>query len=313
MKKALAFMIALSMSAAMSGCGALFLLASLGSDSSEATESTTVETTEESTTVETTEETTQETTEKITKETEISMEFGEIESVIYNNIDGKSVAVVKAKITPSYSNEATINQNYFNVEDLIVNQGFDKYDEIQYWAVADMTNGSESKVISFTVDAEVIDLLKNKKIPANMLGDYLDDLWVLPSLNQKENLNSESASSSDSVCSLLQIALNSSYKDSSSVEYQKDSKTYVISLWKDGIALGLSTINTNETARNAWENLKQSMIALSSSAQETVKNVQPDAHVTVMVLNDNDHTKTLLTVLDGVIIYDAADDIIDDN
>lgn len=90
--------------------------------------------------------------------------------------------IIKAKIRPSYSNDATIKQNYFNVCDLIKNQGAGDYDEIQYWAVADMTDGSESKVVSFTVTKKVIDLVKSDSFAENKLGDYLDDLWVHQSL-----------------------------------------------------------------------------------------------------------------------------------
>lgn len=97
------------------------------------------------------------------------------------NVNG-STAVVKFKIEPSTSNKTTIDQNGYNIEDMILNQGADKYDEIQYWAVADMTDGSESKVISFTVDKDLISMIKNKQIVGNQIVDYGKDLWILPSL-----------------------------------------------------------------------------------------------------------------------------------
>lgn len=97
------------------------------------------------------------------------------------NVNG-STAVVKFKIQPSTSNKTTIDQNGYNIEDMILNQGADKYDEIQYWAVADMTDGSESKVISFTVDKDLISMIKNKQIVGNQIVDYGKDLWILPSL-----------------------------------------------------------------------------------------------------------------------------------
>ena len=90
--------------------------------------------------------------------------------------------VIKAKITPSYNNEATIHQNYFNIEDIVRNQGGTEFAAIDYWAVADMTDGSESKVISFLVNSDTINALYNQKIPANQLGDYAEDLYILPSL-----------------------------------------------------------------------------------------------------------------------------------
>lgn len=113
---------------------------------------------------------------------EHSVKFGELLSWIENNIDGKNVLVVKAKISDGYSNKATINQNYMNVADIIKNQNGDTFDEIQYWSVADMTDGSESKVISFTLDKSTIQGIKDENIVDIQLGDYVTDLWILPSL-----------------------------------------------------------------------------------------------------------------------------------
>lgn len=104
---------------------------------------------------------------------------GELLSVV-DDEDG--LAVVKVKISKSYSKSSTIAQNYFNVSDLIKNRGFDKYTKIQYWAVADMNDDSEQKVISFTLDKDTIQAIANNEIVDNQIGDYSDDLWVHPSL-----------------------------------------------------------------------------------------------------------------------------------
>ena len=150
-------------------------------ETSTAVETTTAATTEETTTVATTEETTT-TTVSSEDESGYSLQHGDLLSAIENNIDGKNVIIVKAKITSNLTNKMTIDQNYYNVEDLIKNQSCDKFDEIQYWAVADMTDGSENKVISFTVDSNLIQKIKNDTVVANQMGDYVSDLYILPSL-----------------------------------------------------------------------------------------------------------------------------------
>lgn len=96
-------------------------------------------------------------------------------------IDGTTL-VVKAKIEPSFSNKATVDQNYYNVCDIIRDQNAGVFHEIQYWAVADMTSGEESKVISFTVPKDMIDLIASQDFADNTLGDYVEDLWIHPSL-----------------------------------------------------------------------------------------------------------------------------------
>lgn len=116
-----------------------------------------------------------------TEPEELSLKHGELLDVTINSID--NIAVIKAKIQPSYSNRATIVQNYLNVCDLIQNHGFDQYGEVQYWAVADMTDGSEKKVISFTVSSDLIQMIaEDNGFVENNLGDYDIDLWLHNSL-----------------------------------------------------------------------------------------------------------------------------------
>lgn len=140
----------------------------IGSSDNSSKEQNTTSTSEIATTRETTEST-----------TDSGVRFGELLSVI-DDEDG--LAVVKVKISGSSSKKNTVAQNYFNVADLIKNRGFNKYTEIQYWAVADMTDGSEEKVISFTLDKDTIQAIANNEIVDNQIGEYSDDLWVHPSL-----------------------------------------------------------------------------------------------------------------------------------
>ena len=113
---------------------------------------------------------------------EYKLEHGQLISVITNEIEGQSVLIIKAKISSSYNNTATVNQNYYNVADLIQSQGCAVFDEIQYWAVADMSDGTEQKVVAFTVDADLIQKIANGQVVTNKLGDYVADLYILPSL-----------------------------------------------------------------------------------------------------------------------------------
>lgn len=106
------------------------------------------------------------------------LEFGELLDLTTN--DG--VTVIKAKIEPSANNTATIDQNYYNVVHYIQDNDMNGINEIQYWAVADMTNGKEQKAISFTVPKDLIDQIKDGRVVANQLGDYVTDLWMIDSL-----------------------------------------------------------------------------------------------------------------------------------
>lgn len=113
-----------------------------------------------------------------------SVLYGELLSAIESENSAGKVIVFKTKIAPKLSNKLTVSQNYFNVVDLIEKQGCTEYDQIQYWAVADMMDGSESKVVSFTLNSDLIQVIANAngRFAASELGKYVDDLYILPSL-----------------------------------------------------------------------------------------------------------------------------------
>lgn len=104
--------------------------------------------------------------------------FGELLDV--KDLD--DVLIIKAKIKPSMTNRLTIAQNGHNIEDIIKNHNGDKFSEIQYWAVADMQSGEESKVISFTLNNEQIKMVKEGKLVGSYIVEASQDYWILPSL-----------------------------------------------------------------------------------------------------------------------------------
>lgn len=116
----------------------------------------------------------------ITEETkeELKLQFGELLDIK----EYESGVIIKAKIESNLTKNMTIGQNFHSVCKLITDEGFNKYDEIKYWAVADMTDGSESKVIQFTLDKHTIDGIYEGTIYATQLKDRDIDLWLHPSL-----------------------------------------------------------------------------------------------------------------------------------
>lgn len=110
-----------------------------------------------------------------------SVKYGELLELT-DNRETNGVVIVKAKITPNATNKLTVAQNYHNAVDLIAEQGYSDC-ELQYWAVADMSDGSEGKVISFTVPADIVEKVASGDVVATQLPDLVTDLWILPSLS----------------------------------------------------------------------------------------------------------------------------------
>lgn len=117
----------------------------------------------------------------------ITLKYGELLSVYDSTTiesDERRILVIKAKISSSLTNKMTVSQNYQNVQDVIKNQGFYEYDTIEYWAVADMTSEEEEKVISFTLEADLIAGLNDGSIAATQIPDIVGDLFIHESLTE---------------------------------------------------------------------------------------------------------------------------------
>lgn len=113
-----------------------------------------------------------------------SLKYGKLLDANPNGGADGNTLVIKAKIESNLTNDLTISQNYHNIIDLVLKQDCDTFDSIDYWAVADMADGSEGKVISFLVNSDCINGIKNETIVATTLDQHLQDLWILPSLQQ---------------------------------------------------------------------------------------------------------------------------------
>lgn len=109
-----------------------------------------------------------------------SIRFGEILDITENSYD--KVVVLKVKIESNLTDKLTIAQNYYNACEFIRTYSGIDYDTLSYWAVADMTDGSESKVISFDVPAATIKGVLDETIVDIELENYVEDLWLHPSL-----------------------------------------------------------------------------------------------------------------------------------
>ncbi len=108
----------------------------------------------------------------------VDMKYGDTVNV---NVNG-SVITVEAKITPSWNNKMTIDQNYYNVCDFIRKYAGTGFTKISYWAIADMSDGSEQKVISFDVPEYMIEKIATQDFADNTLGDYVENLYIHQSL-----------------------------------------------------------------------------------------------------------------------------------
>lgn len=130
--------------------------------------------------------------------------------------------------------------------------------------------------------------------------DETDDL-----VSQETATESNIKLNSDIIKPLIETSLKQSYGDDMKVEYDELSNNYTIYVWKDGVALGATM--SLESDGSEWSNLVKVFENSCTEFKESVNSLDPDAHVTFIVLNDLSLDKSLLTVLDGVTIQNIAD------
>lgn len=94
---------------------------------------------------------------------------------------------IKVKIKENEDKELTIEQNEFNVEDLVTTQGADKFNKIEYIAVMDK-DGKETDALSFTVNKETIQNLKDKKINIGTVIARSEDVNIASNLKSYKNI-----------------------------------------------------------------------------------------------------------------------------
>ena len=113
--------------------------------------------------------------------------------------------------------------------------------------------------------------------------------------------------SSDDIAALYKVALKDNY-DNYTIDTSDDMIS--ISVWGDGVAVGSTYAKLgNETALSSWNSLVDSMVAMDKSFVELAEaSGRDDLIVVVNVLNDQDTTKTLLTVANGVVFYNSVSD-----
>ena len=109
------------------------------------------------------------------------------------------------------------------------------------------------------------------------------------------------------ICESMQKTLHEYFSENTLVEYVEANDIYQISYWIDGAtALSLAAEDGNDTAREDWDSLVERMKKLSLDSKDSLAKYAPNASVSAVVVNENDHSKILLAALDGEVILDVV-------
>ena len=122
---------------------------------------------------------------------------------------------------------------------------------------------------------------------------------------------SQSFLSSDDLFTIDEIIKSSCEKSNITVyktEYHASAKLYVISIIPtSGVAIGLLDIETNPSTQEQWRKIKNNYCEWCLEFKDTAKQISRlNINVQVNILNDFAYDKVLLSVLNGVVIYDCT-------
>lgn len=110
--------------------------------------------------------------------------YGEVLEQTEAAENGESICTLKVKIQASLTKEQTIAQNYHNAIQFVENNG-EKYDRIDYIAVADNSVGDEVEAVTFRISKETIQKILSGEADSENLADMLDNLYILSTLQEE--------------------------------------------------------------------------------------------------------------------------------
>ena len=111
----------------------------------------------------------------------------------------------------------------------------------------------------------------------------------------------------DTVAMLCRLALSQNFGDEH-YDLEYDDTGMTINFWMDNIALGAAAAaNGDESAKESWDVLVDSQKTLCNSFAEQAKEAAGEGYIVMLnVLNDMDKSKTLLSVVNGTVVYDSV-------
>ena len=112
----------------------------------------------------------------------------------------------------------------------------------------------------------------------------------------------ETTLSPDMIKSILEMSLKQSIENCR-VDYEESSNNYIVYVWQDGVASG-AILAASGGDKSSWDYMVKTFETTNSTLKESINSIDPNAHLTLSVLNDLNTDNVLLTILDGVTIYD---------
>lgn len=131
-----------------------------------------------------------------------------------------------------------------------------------------------------------------------------------PEIAASEDLaTSDSDSSGDMTLDLMAAAFKLTLQDSfKNSDLTYDDTSITMTVWEDDVAAGAFLAQQgNEELQDAWNDMRENMRKMCQAARDSLdKSGFENVSVTLNLQNDMNEDNVLLSVVDGVVVYDAV-------
>lgn len=126
-----------------------------------------------------------------------------------------------------------------------------------------------------------------------------------------EEAEEEYQLSVDDIITIYEISLGQNFnEDGQGYEVVRQDNSIIVNVWSEGITGEALQAKTNAQYKDAWNQMVENFKDSSESFQNVLdENGYSDMTAAVCVVNDVNHDRVLLMVANGVVFYDAVNEI----
>ena len=111
----------------------------------------------------------------------------------------------------------------------------------------------------------------------------------------------------ESVRQLIE-AVSAMYFQDITVTYDEETDSYIVNVCQEGVASDLTAVRAGTLERSTWDQVVDTMVDDCNSMKSVVETAELDSNVMLNILNDQNRDNVLLSIINGTVIYNAADD-----
>lgn len=127
------------------------------------------------------------------------------------------------------------------------------------------------------------------------------------SADEPKAITTTAAESRELIEEKLNRSFKSSFGDNYTIDYDSETNLYSTSVWMEGISS--STLLASGGENEVWNEMAESMKEANIESYKQITKLDENAHIMFSMLDYDNKENTLLTIADGIIIYNAMDSL----